>query len=140
MGGRQTAARCNGTAKSGVMRVIIAHHILHIEAANEAAKQIEKSCVFQSPEHGLRVHGLAMLMALFDGHDWILDCGFEAALAVEAMRLGIKHLRINEKIAAIDKLCDIAAQYGVIIHTEPYESLDLAGYSDVRAGVLAFLA
>ena len=122
------------------MRVIIAHHILHIEAANEAAKQSGRALVFQSPEHGLRVHGLAMLIALFDGQDWILDCGFEAALAVEAMRLGVKHLRINEKIPAIVKLRDIAAQLGVTIYTEPCESLDLAGCTDVPSHVLAFLA
>lgn len=108
------------------MPIIVAHNKSHIELALAAAKAAGISVTFQSPEHGLRAHGLLMLIAMFDGTDWILNCADEAALAVEAMRLGVKKICIHNAHPAKAKLQDIAQQMNAQLITAPYETLDLA--------------
>ena len=100
----------------------------------------------QTPSNGISSLGLLYLLEWIhtqpDGeyHHWVLDCGSEAALALEAIRQGAKHIRFAQDNPAFSKIQEIASQNGAQIVCEPYTLLDLRFSRDIGADIEAFLA
>ncbi len=64
--------------------------------------------------------------------DAILDCGDAPGLALEALRHGVKALRLTGPDETVTRVADIAGQMGARIETAPRDTmlLDLDGRHD----------
>jgi hypothetical protein len=128
------------------MRLVIPHSPLVSKQVIDWAESARTPVVIQTPSNGISSLGLLYLLEWIrsqpDGeyHHWILDCGSEAALALEAIRQGVKHLRLAQDNLAYPKIETIAGQHGAQIVSEPYSSLDLRFSRNIAADIEAFLA
>lgn len=71
----------------------------------------------------------------------VLDCGEDVGLALQALRHGLKAIRLSAAPATLAKVADIAAQMGARLEDENDEAaLDLLGADDPLAVCRAWLA
>jgi len=71
----------------------------------------------------------------------VLDCGEDVGLALQALRHGLKAIRLAAAPATLAKVADIAAQMGARLENESdAAALDLLGADDPLAVCRAWLA
>lgn len=112
-------------------RVIIVHTLEDAFAALEAAAELNAPVTLQSAPDALSYAGSLYLLHLFAEAKkafpktdavCIADCGGDEADALQAMQAGHENIRLENRET---RIADIAAQYGIKVHTGPYEALDL---------------
>ncbi len=115
---------------------IIVHDLAQALAALGAARAAERAVTLRSAPGAAHYAGLGFLRTLFEAaaeaepeaaHDAIIDCGDDAALAHEALRLGIRRIAFSGGRSLGAKLADIASQSGaaLVIGAPPKGALDL---------------
>ena len=71
---------------------------------------------------------------------FLIDCDDAAALALAALRLGCRHLRVRLEGRILEAVRDVAAQFGAELETTPAPALDLGAFSDPRGAIAAQFA
>lgn len=84
-----------------------------------------RALTFQNKEDAVRYAGVAYLLEMekraraqhpHAKFMFILDCGSEGALALHAVRLGARHLRVNAASPAYSRIASICKKAGVTLH------------------------
>lgn len=129
-----------------MMRVIVVHTLEDALAALEAAAELGKPVTLQSAPDALFYAGGLYLLHLFSearkaypdvDATCIIDCDGAGAETLQAMQTGHAHLRIAEPD---NRIQDIAAQYGIKVHSGPYEALDLLEAGDTKSACKHWLS
>ncbi len=125
--------------------MIIVHTLEHAKAALQTADQLGKPVALQSAPDAIFYAGSLYLLHLFDEAKrkypkmettCIVDCTDAEAEAIAAMQTGHTHIRI---VNSARKALDIAAQYGITVHTGRYEALDLLTVKDTKVACKRWL-
>lgn len=118
-------------------RVLIPHTPEQASMAIDWAVQKGIQITLQTPPEEVSTYGMGYLLAWMEStkdrshHQWILDCGSEAALAVEALRLGVLHLRVDVSEAMFAKLSDIATSMGAKVENGSVAATDMRFLADL---------
>ncbi len=70
----------------------------------------------------------------------VLDCGDNPGLALNALRRGIKVVRLEAAADVRSRVADIAGQLGAALDDDDDGALDLLDAADFRGACLAWLA
>ncbi len=70
----------------------------------------------------------------------ILDCADEPGLALNALRHGIRHIRLEASGDALAKVADMAGQVGASLDTTDWDVLDLLDVRDAESMCRAWLS
>ncbi len=128
--------------------IFIVHSLEHAIAASKAAAAAGRSIQLRSARGAAGYAGIGWFAALIEetrhrvpSADLIgaIDCAADLALAFEACAAGIDAIRYDGIDAGLEKLRDVAAQYGVALDTAGGESLDLAKSTDFERSTHDFL-
>lgn len=127
--------------------VFIVHSLAHAEAAARAAAGA--AIVLSSAPGAAGYAGagwfLGLLEALAEAHPaaeftGLLDCGDDAALAVEALHAGAGWVRCTASGPALADVADIAGALGARLNGDAGPALDLGGADDAEGACRRFLA
>ncbi len=120
---------------------VIVHSLAQAEAALRAASDLAIPIVLESPRDAARAWGAPYFLAMIAAAraavpdaqaEAILDCGAAPGLALEALRCGVKTVRLRDAEDVVARVADIAAQVGARLEPGPYPvaMLDLDGARD----------
>jgi hypothetical protein len=127
---------------------IIVHSLAHARAALGAARALKRPITLVSAAGCAGSAGPLWFKSLIDAAATeypaavaaVLDCGDEPGMALNALRHGLKRLRVAGEPSALTRLKDIARQSGAAIETgKPPPALDLLDVRDPAAAVRAYL-
>jgi fructose/tagatose bisphosphate aldolase len=127
---------------------IVIHCLADARAALEAAVQAGKPVVLASAPRAAAYLGAAVFREIINAaaravpsatYSAVLDCGDDAGAALNALRHGIKMIRLDADEHVTRRVADIAAQYGAALDAGPAEALDLATVSDPPRACRAWL-
>jgi predicted nicotinamide N-methyase len=114
----------------------IVHSSAEAEAALRAGADARTAIVLESPPDAARSWGAPFFLALVAqasaavpdaSAEAVLDCGAAPGLAMEALRRGVKTVRLRDSEDMVARVADIAAQLGARVETGPYPAaLDLS--------------
>jgi len=122
-------------------RLAIVHTLAQARFALETANSLHRPIILQSPPDAIFYAGSLYFLHLFEQAQkscpkaeaqFILDCADAGAEAVEAMRIGHRHIRSNAPPTLCAKLKAIAAGLGVTFEEGTYEALDLLTLGDTK--------
>jgi len=130
---------------------IVVHCLAHAEAALAAAADRGIVVTLVSPPRAAASLGAAVfreMIALADARHpgcragAVLDCGDDAALALNALRRGVTAIRLDDGIdrEVRRRIADIAAQSGAEIDEDDSPVLDLADIPDPAAACRDWLS
>lgn len=109
-------------------RRIVVHSLDQARAALAAAAALGAPVVLQSAPAAAGYLGPAGFLALVrlagGGVDAVVDCGAAPGHALAALRAGARHVSVTAAPAVMDKLSDMARQYGAVV-APPEPALDL---------------
>lgn len=120
----------------------IIHDRAHAEAALAAAAETGRAVVLVSPPGAAAYMGAAYFRELVAGaaraapeaeYAAVLDCGNDAALALNALRHGLDRVALNTPSEVMEKVADIARQMGAELIPSPVSAYDLEGTEDPRS-------
>lgn len=129
---------------------MVVHDLAQAQAALRAAAESGTAVILDTPPDAARAWGapyfLSLVAAARATHpdarfDAILDCGEASGLALDALRRGVRRLRLTGPEEMVARVADIAGQSGAVVETEPaaYPLLDLAGARDPYQAALQFI-
>jgi len=128
---------------------IIVHSLAHARAALGAARALKRRVTLVSAAGCAGAAGPLWFKSLIDAAaeeypgapvSALLDCGDEPGMALNALRHGLRRLRVSGEASALRRLKDIARQTGAAIETgRPPPALDLLDSRDPAATVRAYL-
>jgi hypothetical protein len=130
------------------MKVIIVHNLEQAIVALTVAAGLKSLVVLQSAPEAIFYAGGLYLLKLFEAAKkevpaadaiFILNCGDARAEVISAMQMGHAHIRSNAEPGLREKLVDIAAGHGVVLHTGPFEALDLGAVKNVEKACRTWL-
>ncbi|MEO5338469.1 MAG: hypothetical protein H7841_16510 [Magnetospirillum sp. WYHS-4] len=127
------------------MPIVVVHELAHLRAALEAAEEAGVEVTLQGrflpmgamvframvEEAAARVPG-----ARFRA---ILDCGGDPGYALNALRHGLKAVRLEAPPELRDRVSDIATQLGAALADDKGPTLDLLDHPDPQAACRALL-
>jgi len=130
---------------------LIVHNLAQAEAALRAAAECGTPVILESPPDAARYLGAPYFRAMIEAAraavpaaEWesVLDCGDAPGLALEAIRQGVRAVRLAAEADVFARVADIAAQSGVRIEIgpPPVGALDLGLDRDSGNAVRRFLA
>jgi len=130
-------------------RPVIVHSLDHARAALAAADGLGAAVTLRSPPGAAAYLGASVfrdmmaeaVLAFPDvPHTAVLDCGNDPGLALNALRHGIKALRLDASPDVCRRVADIAAQTGAVLDEDTTPALDLFADADADAACRAWLA
>lgn len=145
-----TAPRGRPRARRGSsrFRAVVVHHLDHALAALKAAEQAGTGVLLLSPE-GFAAYGGAGLFASIVAEasrqhpavplHAMLDCADAPGLALSALRIGIKSVRLGGRPAARRRVAAIARKLGAEVKAARPPALDLLDAADPDAACRAWL-
>lgn len=131
------------------MRAVVVHDLVQAVAALRAAAALGVPVVLRSaPEGAARIGALVFretitLAALaVPGARFraVLDCGAAPGHALNALRLGLKGVRLDAPPEVLARVADIAGQLGAIVETALDPALDLVDLADPEGACRAWLS
>ena len=130
-------------------RAIIVHSLDHAKAALSAAAELGVPVTLRSAPGAAAYLGAAVFRDMIAeavrtypgvALTAVLDCGDNPGLALNALRQGIKVVRLEAAADVRSRVADIAAQSGAAVDEERDSVLDLLDTADFRSACLAWLA
>jgi hypothetical protein len=129
----------------------VAHNLVQMEAALRAGAEASMTVMIETPPNAGRYWGppyfLALVAAARDAvpgaaFDAILDCGDAPGLAVEALRQGVRAIRLDVPGDVAARVANIATQLGARLEPGPRPTglLDLAQARDPLAAARRAIA
>jgi hypothetical protein len=128
---------------------IVVHHLVHVRAALAAAEAAGKLVHLLTPPGGADYAGAAFYAEIVRiaaaerpaaTYRLTLDCGDDAALAIDALAAGWTSLVLAARPKARAKVGDIASRFGATVSRSRPTALDLATSDDPEAACRALLA
>jgi len=128
---------------------VIYHTRAHAGAALAAAEALGRPVVLLTPPGGHAYLGAAYLKRAAESaaarhpgaaYDLVLDCGRDAAAALDAMRRGWRRVLFTGPAGARAKLAEAGGGCGVEVLTRPPPALDLLGRADPPGACRAWLS
>lgn len=115
----------------------VVHDLAQTEAALRAGTEANVTVILELPPNAGRYWGPAYFLAMIAAarnavsdavFDAILDCGDAPGLAIEALRQGVRAVRLDVRPDVAARVTDIAQQLGARVEAEPLppDTLDLA--------------
>ncbi len=139
-----------GGLRSAVMEHrIIVHSLADARAALEAAAAAGTPVTLASARRAAAYLGAAVFREMVSAavqavpgatYTAVLDCGHDAGLALNALRQGVKRIRVDAPEDVRRRLADIAAQCGAELDEGGDGALDLATVADPEAACREWLA
>ena len=129
--------------------VFVVHSLAHAAAAAEAAAEAGMAVTLSSAPGATGYAGaewfLAILAALAETRpaaeiDGVLDCGDDAAAAIEALHAGARWVRLDATGAGLDEVAELAQSAGARLNGPAGPALDLGKVHDIDGACRAFLA
>lgn len=129
--------------------VFIIHSLAHAAAAARAATEAEKAVTLSSAPGATGYAGagwfLAVLAALAEMQpaadiDGLLDCGDDAAAAIEALHAGARWIRLDGAETLLREVAELAEAAGARLNGPAGPALDLGKVRDIDEACRAFLA
>ena len=129
-------------------RVFIIHTLDHATAALTAARELGVPVTLRSAAGAAAYLGAAVFRDIVAAAEAtvpgvevtaILDCGDDPGLALNALRQGVKGVRLEAPGDVRDRVADIAAQVGGVL-AENGPACDLLNADDVLAASRAWLS
>jgi fructose/tagatose bisphosphate aldolase len=130
-------------------RAIIVHSLDHALAALAAAHGLGMAVTLRSAPGAAAYLGASVFrdMTAEAGHAFpdvpvtaVLDCGNDPGLALNALRQGIKALRLDVAPDVRVRVADIAAQTDAVLDGALVPALDLLAVAEAEAACRAWLA
>jgi fructose/tagatose bisphosphate aldolase len=130
-------------------RAVIVHSLDHALAALAAADGLGVAVTLRSAPGAAAYLGASVFRDMvaeaalrFPGVPLaaVLDCGGDPGLALNALRQGIKALRLDAPRDVRRRVADIAAQKGAVLDEDLGPALDLFAVDDAEATCRAWLA
>ncbi len=127
---------------------IVVHHLAHVRAALAAAEAAGKFVHLLTPPGGANYAGAAFYAEIVRiaaaerpaaTYRLSLDCGGDAALAIQAIDAGWTSLVLTARPKARAKVEDIANRFGATVSRSRPTALDLATSDDPEAACRALL-
>ena len=129
--------------------VFIVHSLAQADAAARAAAEAGTAVTLASAPGAVGYAGagwfLAVLAALAEAQpdadiDGVLDCGDDAAAAIEALHAGARWIRLEGADGFIAEVAELAAAAGARLNGAVGPALDLARVHDLDGSCRTFLA
>ena len=129
--------------------VFVVHSLAQAEAAARAAAEAGTAVTLASAPGAAGYAGagwfLAILAALAEAQpdadvDGLLDCGDDAAAAIEALHSGARWIRLKGADAFVAEVAELAEGAGARLNGPAGPALDLGRVRDVDGACRAFLA
>lgn len=129
--------------------VFVIHSLAQAEAAARAAAKAGTAVTLASAPGAAGYAGagwfLAVLAALAEAQpdadvDGILDCGDDAAAAIEALHAGARWIRLDGADAFITEVAELAEDAGARLNGASGPALDLARVRDLDGACREFLS
>ena len=120
-------------------RAIVVHSLVHARAALTAAAELGVALTLQSAPGAAAYLGAPVFRDMVDAAaaafpevtvTAVLDCGDAPGHALNALRHGIRTLRVDVTGAVRERLADIAGQCGAVLDDDAGPVLDLADAPD----------
>ena len=130
-------------------RAIIVHSLDHAKAALSAAAELGVPVTLLSAPGAAAYLGAAVFREMIAEASRVhprvaltavLDCGDNPGLALNALRRGVKVVRLEAPADVRSRVADIAAQSGAALDDGGDGALDLLDTVDFRGACLAWLA
>lgn len=130
-------------------RAIIVHSLDHARAALAASIELGVPVCLRSPPHAAAYLGAAVFREMIAAAtaDYpeakvtaVLDCGEAPGLALNALRHGVKVVRIRCAAEVRDRIADIAGQMEASLDEDDGPALDLLDLADPREKCRIWLA
>ncbi len=130
-------------------RAIIVHSLDHAKAALSAAAELGVPVTLLSAPAAAAYLGAAVFREMTAEASRVhpgvaltavLDCGDSPGLALNALRRGIKVVRLEATADVRSRVADIADQLGAALDDDGDGALDLLDTADFRGACLAWLA
>jgi hypothetical protein len=126
------------------------HSLPQAEAALRAAAGCGAAVIIESPPDAARFWGAPYFAKLIAAArvaapdavcEAVLDCGTAPGLALEALRRGVKTVRLRGTKAVVRRVADIAGQMGARVETGPRPAgiLDLGAARDPEAAARRYI-
>lgn len=120
---------------------VIFHTVSHLSAALAVAEQTGKPITLLTPPGGAGYAGAGFYRRLLDrgfsAHPdarfrCLLDCGSDAALALQALREGWTDIVFSGPAPASTKIENVATGLGARVHPQPPSAIDLLSAEDAE--------
>ncbi len=128
---------------------IVIHHLAHVRAALAAAEAAASTVQLLTPPGGGHYAGAAFYAEIVRiaaaerpaaTYRLTLDCGDDAALAIQALETGWTSLVLAARPKVRSKIREIASRFAATVSPSRPGALDLAESSDPEAACQAFLS
>ena len=128
---------------------VVIHSLEHARAALEAARGLGVDVTLMSAPGAAAYVGAAVFRDMVAEATRavpgvpvtaVLDCGGDPGLALNALRRGIKAVRIDVAPNVAARIRDIAGKSGAVVHEGAPAALDLKDAGDIDAACHAWLA
>lgn len=128
---------------------VIVHSLDHARAALAAADGLGAAVTLRSAPGAAAYLGASVFRDMMAEaalafpdvpHTAVLDCGNDPGLALNALRHGIKALRLDAPWDVRRRVADIAAQTGAVLDEDLGPTLDLLAVANPEAACHAWLA
>jgi hypothetical protein len=129
-------------------KTVIVHSLVQAEIVLALADSLGKDVILLSAPSATAFMGAGVFREIIDQAmakhpnvkaKAILDCGLDAGWALNALRNGVKTIRLQGPNNVLKKIAEIAAQQDAHLDTQTENSLDLATVDDPEKACLTWL-